>query len=374
MQKRSVMLAFLITSMSSASAQQDFDICKTITSFGTYDANNRFTDQQKLMQAQHTLCSSEFQSHDSARSVSNESGVDFIDFLNLSFGSETTSNNYTERRNEFCEFSYSDMRTSTRLQEAVRRGSDAITRSFNRCISDLANRQGFFGYITQSSNKNAFSVHLSKRDGGSNSFTLEGIDTAPINSLCKLNGENLNFPQNLSGQVTLLCAPDDTDETVLVSVNTSAGDVRGPNGTAVELPGRKDTMSDLVNRITALEGNMIHSSLVAAFDGACPVGWTEYARGKGRFIIGANDEFLARDLGGVRSINVQTGDIGAGLIGSKLHTSGGDRGRYGMSLVLKEDEKEPNERSDPWRVQKAKPIEILPSFVALTLCQRPDRR
>ena len=268
---------------------QSIEVCKAVTSFGTYDTANIFTNKQKLNQTKNVVCSKSMETYSSAKAASLDIGLDVVSVFDAAFGGSTTTKNYSQRRLEYCKLTYANANASLRLSESYKEASEVISNAFNQCIFLITRQQGFLGYVVQSRNRDAFSIHLSYNTRANNVFKLEGIEAAPSGVTCTRREHKATKAQpiEITGSQTILCKPNQPGDSILLAVNTSVGDIRGPGGSAIELPGTRETLADIQERVEAMEGRLVKPQSIAFFAStSCPFGWEKYEEMAGRYVVG----------------------------------------------------------------------------------------
>ena len=283
-------IAFLAVGTSAANAQNyDLEICRSIVQYGTFDVFNNFTDQQDFSVTRHLVCRDSMTKFDSARSIETTLNIPITETLRAAFGQDVNESNYREAREKFCLLDYAQASSSDQAISQIRKASATISQAFNKCIFDLSSQNGFFGYITPGRDKAAFAVNISYRTNADQTYNLTGISSVPVEIECSNNEQDASRenPVALNGTQTILCKSTDPNKSLLIAVNTDKGDIRGPDGSAIQLAGRDETLSDLQRRVTALESRAVQSGEVAYYaTPKCPSGWSDYARAEGRYVVG----------------------------------------------------------------------------------------
>ncbi len=288
----SIFRIFILLMSTSISVNADTEICKSIVGYGTFDSSDTYTDSERFKLSQHVLCSSSTSTYASAKNSETSLGIPITETLSAAFGKNVGENNFNEARNKFCQLDYTTASSSYYLFQKIRSASSRISRSFNDCVTEVIRKQGFFGYVTQSRDKRAFSINLTYRSNADVDYKLLDISSRPGKLECD-RAAHLASPEQpleLKGSVTLLCEPSDPDQTFLIAINTDKGDVTGPDGEPIELVGRLETLRDLQSRLTAVESKVTPRNQVAFFNHEeCPQGWSRYHKADGRYVLGQQE-------------------------------------------------------------------------------------
>lgn len=271
---KSILFLFLLLFHSLAFSLPQ-DVCKAILAYGIHDTSESFSDKQHYQLVKTAICKSEIDTYDKAIKASKNGGVDIIDVLSLSGSGAIDSRNFAEKKRGFCESNYSEASGSLGSVTRIRKASSVIANAFSDCIKSM---QGFFGYVTQHEDKEAFSVQLFNKTGGDQTFYLEELSGSPVDIACN-NDEHLaskDKPIKIVGSKSISCKNLDPNKGFLLSVNTNLGALEGPDGEgALQLSGRAETISDLIEKVQRLENRSVPSGTIAFFKTKkCNVGWT----------------------------------------------------------------------------------------------------
>ena len=267
---------------------QGVEVCKELVKFGTYDQFDSFSDRERFNLAKHAVCSTNINTYRSAEDQATSLGVNVIDIVEVAIGREVNESNFQETKSDFCGSSYADASGSSRFMSRIRRASGEISSAFQNCVYSL--REGFSAYVTQSRNKEAFSVHLTYvKPQGTPEFKITQFSAQPASIECAQN-EHMASPRRpvtRIGGATINCVNKTPDKSFLLAVNTDAGSLTGKGGGGVELPGTEDTISDLKDRLDRMESGIVPTDTVAYFTSAnCPPNWTHVPGLIGRYVVG----------------------------------------------------------------------------------------
>ncbi len=299
-----ILISVLLTNTDSAFAQPH-EICRAIVDYGTYDYSNSFSDKQSFSVARYAACDLKIETYQAARQFAGSGGVDIIDLLGAEGSHDVNEKNYKQLREQFCALDFSAASGSDARIRSFRKASTTIANAFVDCVTQLS---GFFGYVTQSRNKEAFSISLQNVSEGDPTFLVNEISAQPAKIQCSQDAHlaTPEKPITVVGSRVIACRNMTPKKSFLLAVNTSEGSVRGPGRTGIELAGTEETIADLVERVEKLEGRMVPSGTVAFFATPdCPSqGWKRVAsQWEGRYLTTAQGGSPTPNLVG-KALNV----------------------------------------------------------------------
>jgi hypothetical protein len=251
--KFAVLIALLAVNPSAALALPQ-DICKELTAQGTFDSTGTYTDKQNFELVHAILCSSKFEEYNDAKSLESNANVNIFDVLSASGGEQITATNYRKIRSNYCSSNFSTFSNSDSMITQSRTASRVIATSFVDCVRSLA---GFFGYVTQSSNKEAFAIHVQLKSEGDPKFYVTEISAQGSEIACNQDAHKAT-PKPASrievvGTREFNCVNKDPRKSLLLVVNTTAGSVSAAGRAGIELLGTDATLADLTERVQRLE-------------------------------------------------------------------------------------------------------------------------
>jgi hypothetical protein len=268
------------------------EICKSLLKYGTFDEFDSWSDKERFDFSYHAVCRSNISSFSEAKNVNNEIGVDIIELIGSTLQRNVTEQNFKTLRSQYCSKSYSEASGSSRFMINVRRASRVLSTAFKDCVTSF--RRGFSAHVSQTSDKNAFAVHISYLTDGESDFEIHQVSAQPVKISCAQN-EHMASPESpikRIGSTTLNCRNLEPEKSFILAVNTNRGSLGGANTAGVELPGTEETLSDLNARLDKLELNMVHTGTIAFFlNEKCPESWSPLPNDlSGRHVVIVNGQ------------------------------------------------------------------------------------
>lgn len=305
------------------------EVCKSLLQYGTYDAFDSWSDRERFNFSYHAVCRSKITSYSKAKSASLELGIDIIDVISGALDVGVDEQNFSNMKSQYCSKSYSEASGSSTFMTSVRKASRVLSSSFVDCVTLF--RKGFSAHVSQSRNKEAFAVHISYLTDGQSDFSINQVSAQPTEIECAQD-EHLASHQNpieRIGSVTLNCRNLNPEKSFILAVNTNRGSLLGPNGSGVELPGVKETISDIKDRLDRLEPNIVQPNTIAFFlTNQCPVSWSPLSDDLyGRYIVAVREGESIGAVVGKRLDDKENRPVGAHIHKYKDTTFGSTKGR-----------------------------------------------
>ena len=305
---RRKMLPFLaliwIVNSSGAVAQ---DMCSAILANGTYDKYENYSTSKNFQLVYNALCQSSIETYQQASSSSGNLGVSIIDVIDVALGGSTNSSNFSQRKNQFCGVTYSQVANSSTVNIRVEKASKAIAQAWENCVTKAT---GFVAWVTLSKDFDKFTISM-RNNSQQGLFQITQISHPGSEIVCDGNAQDVSPTKPMSfslKDVDIGCTKPAT-KTIQISMDTTAGNLR-----PVDIPGTETVISDLQTEVRALQAGGVPAGTIIAWyakSGRIPDGWaicdgsnnTPDLRGK--FLQGVSDMGDVGKSGGESSYTIR---------------------------------------------------------------------
>ena len=262
--------------------------CQPLLAFGTFDFEGSFTDRQRYDQVATVIRNFSIHTIQQAQQIESSTRIPILDILTVSFGSQINDSNIERAENSFLNEGYGQFVSRDQSASLLRSASAILANAYNECIRSTF---GFSGYIVNSRDRERFIVHLQHTGYETSRFHIISLDIKPPAATCTDNAQNASKqnPFEIDGSFDIQCVKSAPERDLNVVVNTAEhGALQSHDGPTFELPGQKDSLTDIEDRISKLEARGVPAGTIAYFTSPqCPIGWRFATNVAGRYVVGS---------------------------------------------------------------------------------------
>lgn len=285
-------LALLLSELS-AEAQESF--CEPLLKDGIYDRSQVMGSSYTLSKMRTIICQSKYSTFQEASASSTDIGISVPDYFDANFGGKTTEENYSTRREQYCNSANSTAISQGSSYFNIATASETVAKAYISCVQNLKKA---YGYVEPSSDLKVFTVTFRKPEGvvEISSFKTSESDVKCSDGLLDATPQQ---PIKVNGSASFICTREDPSAPITLSA-TTLGDGAMFSG-STELPGTSATIKSILERLASLEGSLTPSGQVGYFTlSKCPMGWERIPKNwEGRYFVSTVNETDPRLVVGV---------------------------------------------------------------------------
>lgn len=150
----------LFSHVLTAKAQEGF--CEPLLKDGVYDRSQVMGASYTLSKMRTIVCQSKYSTFQGASSSSSDIGISIPDYFDGSFGGKTTEENYSTRREEYCNAANSTAISQGSSYFNIVTANEAVAKAYVSCVQSLKKA---YGYVEPSSDLKVFTVTFRKPEG-----------------------------------------------------------------------------------------------------------------------------------------------------------------------------------------------------------------